>query len=550
MAAHFPPQHDTENSSHTSIPHHQPRPTFKSDLCHGLMESYQPSSTVHSQERLAFGFDRHTQLQPFEGRGEHQGSWSKQFPNHGIDPHLSGAFAPMPTNNTAWAANLPMHQRWSNNGVAPASTVPTHGDPFARNSKYQYTGNSNGELGEDRRSAAGHGNTSQLLTPPRDTDIPSPTPGQLDDTRSSTNFPSPETDSAACRELVPLRRSGEPQGNAWSGTRSSELVKGEQHLSQANFKTYRGNSSNVYHPSTNIHQTGLPLSPDFEAFLGTARSQPTYVGMEMALPVPQMHNAGLNASMSTHHGASTYLTDFSWDPYATFADTTVTVMVHGGQGGLQPTYQNSSNPYHPHHPPAAHNNANRHPSEHSIPPSHTSAQQRQLLMRTSDNQRHHEDKLLLEGKAIGLTYKEIRKQIGGQIAESTLRGRYRSLTKQRKDRVRKPHWTEKNVELLREFVLGELNKLETGGCRFPSREQQLSKISWKRAAEYIKDHVAGAGSFMLIPQAGWHGIAPTVFISSPAGSLQASQHGFRNSIIVFDKHGTIPRLIWIYNVST
>jgi hypothetical protein len=34
---------------------------------------------------------------------------------------------------------------------------------------------------------------------------------------------------------------------------------------------------------------------------------------------------------------------------------------------------------------------------------------------------------------------------GEEIAESTLRGRYRSLTKERKDRVRKPVWTKVDV---------------------------------------------------------------------------------------------------------
>ena len=60
-------------------------------------------------------------------------------------------------------------------------------------------------------------------------------------------------------------------------------------------------------------------------------------------------------------------------------------------------------------------------------------------------QRQDEDKMLLEGKAGGLTYKEIKKKMRTSVAESTLRGRYRSLTKDRKDRVRKPVWTEKDV---------------------------------------------------------------------------------------------------------
>lgn len=67
--------------------------------------------------------------------------------------------------------------------------------------------------------------------------------------------------------------------------------------------------------------------------------------------------------------------------------------------------------------------------------------------RMADNhlQRKAEDRILLEGKAAGLTYKEIKKKLRTPVAESTLRGRYRSLTKERKDRVRKPVWTEQDV---------------------------------------------------------------------------------------------------------
>jgi hypothetical protein len=60
-------------------------------------------------------------------------------------------------------------------------------------------------------------------------------------------------------------------------------------------------------------------------------------------------------------------------------------------------------------------------------------------------QRRADDDILLEGKRNGLTYKEIRKKMAVKCAESTLRGRYRSLTKARKDRVRKPTWTANDV---------------------------------------------------------------------------------------------------------
>jgi hypothetical protein len=55
------------------------------------------------------------------------------------------------------------------------------------------------------------------------------------------------------------------------------------------------------------------------------------------------------------------------------------------------------------------------------------------------------DDFLVKHKQQGMTYKEIRR-LGGFIeAESTLRGRYRTLTKSREARVRKPEWSEKDV---------------------------------------------------------------------------------------------------------
>lgn len=77
-------------------------------------------------------------------------------------------------------------------------------------------------------------------------------------------------------------------------------------------------------------------------------------------------------------------------------------------------------------------------------------QPRHMLPRAMDAhvQRKADDDILLQGKKEGLTYKEIRKKMHTKCAESTLRGRYRSLTKARKDRVRKPVWREIDVSEL------------------------------------------------------------------------------------------------------
>lgn len=64
-------------------------------------------------------------------------------------------------------------------------------------------------------------------------------------------------------------------------------------------------------------------------------------------------------------------------------------------------------------------------------------------------QRTKDDKILLEMKRDGYTYKDIRKRLGRKVAESTLRGRHRSLTKPRSARVRAPKWTEIDVRIQR-----------------------------------------------------------------------------------------------------
>lgn len=70
--------------------------------------------------------------------------------------------------------------------------------------------------------------------------------------------------------------------------------------------------------------------------------------------------------------------------------------------------------------------------------------------------RSEKDQFLLEARAKKMTYKEIREIGGFTEAESTLRGRYRTLTKARHARVRRPHWTQADVSevLFLQLVLG------------------------------------------------------------------------------------------------
>lgn len=58
-----------------------------------------------------------------------------------------------------------------------------------------------------------------------------------------------------------------------------------------------------------------------------------------------------------------------------------------------------------------------------------------------------EDEYLLRAREAGMTYKEIKIHGCFSKKESTLRGRYRNLTKNKNDRVRKPQWTNNDVSL-------------------------------------------------------------------------------------------------------
>ncbi|KAH7406159.1 hypothetical protein DE146DRAFT_650956 [Phaeosphaeria sp. MPI-PUGE-AT-0046c] len=103
-------------------------------------------------------------------------------------------------------------------------------------------------------------------------------------------------------------------------------------------------------------------------------------------------------------------------------------------------------------------------------------------------QRRADDAILLEGKRNGLTYKDIRKKMHKKCAESTLRGRYRSLTKARQDRVRKPVWRQKDIELLTEFVTQDLNRIDASFHHSVSNDQRLAKVQWKKIADAIRSH--------------------------------------------------------------
>lgn len=83
------------------------------------------------------------------------------------------------------------------------------------------------------------------------------------------------------------------------------------------------------------------------------------------------------------------------------------------------------------------------------PRDHSAAEADELIEEapvvSADAERDAKNRFLVESKLSGMTYREIRLQGGFTEAESTLRGRFRTLTKSKSQRVRRPEWQDKDV---------------------------------------------------------------------------------------------------------
>ncbi|KAI0115251.1 hypothetical protein F4814DRAFT_440212 [Daldinia grandis] len=98
--------------------------------------------------------------------------------------------------------------------------------------------------------------------------------------------------------------------------------------------------------------------------------------------------------------------------------------------------------------------------------------------RVVERVRSAKDDFLVRSKLAGKTYREIRLEGNFTEAESTLRGRFRTLTKDKEARVRKPEWQDNDIRLLKKAV----RKLGKGNDMMPA------KAPWGQVAEYIMDH--------------------------------------------------------------
>lgn len=76
------------------------------------------------------------------------------------------------------------------------------------------------------------------------------------------------------------------------------------------------------------------------------------------------------------------------------------------------------------------------------------------------------NQFLLEGKHNGLSYKEIKKLYNFTEAESTLRGRFRTLTKSKSQRVRRPQWYAEDVSQPTPFIIAIHKSLTNNFCSF------------------------------------------------------------------------------------
>lgn len=92
--------------------------------------------------------------------------------------------------------------------------------------------------------------------------------------------------------------------------------------------------------------------------------------------------------------------------------------------------------------------------------------------------RHDRDRYLLKMREKGWSYKEIKVRGKFSEAESTLRGRVRVLTKDKSQRVRKPEWTEKDLDLLDKAVR------RFSGFDGSGRDRN-GRMPWKKVSEWM-----------------------------------------------------------------
>ncbi|KXT17189.1 hypothetical protein AC579_349 [Pseudocercospora musae] len=95
--------------------------------------------------------------------------------------------------------------------------------------------------------------------------------------------------------------------------------------------------------------------------------------------------------------------------------------------------------------------------------------------------RRDRDKYLLKMRERGMSYKEIKRRGKFKEAESTLRGRIRVLTKDKSERVRRPDWTDNDLQLLEQAV----SHFERFDGIVRGREVH-SRVPWKKISDWMR----------------------------------------------------------------
>lgn len=175
-------------------------------------------------------------------------------------------------------------------------------------------------------------------------------------------------------------------------------------------------------------------------FLGANTVMPAEQVYRMAPSIVPGTHTTYNALPMPYFGmelpGGSYLTARSFSPASSTTTTLAAGSINTATASPPPSHQDQGN-----HAPAlaAYTEASRlqaasEASVDPLPPAKSSAARRA-----------QEDRSLMEYRRKGMTYAAIRKKLGSNVAESTLRGRVRQLTLPPKDRERKPTWSDKDV---------------------------------------------------------------------------------------------------------
>ncbi|GAB1735015.1 hypothetical protein NU219Hw_g86t1 [Hortaea werneckii] len=92
-----------------------------------------------------------------------------------------------------------------------------------------------------------------------------------------------------------------------------------------------------------------------------------------------------------------------------------------------------------------------------------------------------EDELLYREWKKGTPYRRIKAMGKFKVAESTLRGRIRTMTKDKSERVRRPEWTAEDESLLRQAVAHYSREI-------PVKARASRKLPWLKIAKWIKEN--------------------------------------------------------------